>query len=732
MDFSILRIALDLTYGLALNALLVCAAVSLSRRGAKRGNDDDRTATIGAIESVLSLGLAFAALLVLIVTVAGSCGVLDNRPAVLALTAVAAWICGLLPSRRTKNWRSTATRALDSGRGLSHLLLRGRAGFVALGLLLIPWLAIFCDQAFVPPVAWDALTYHLVQPVHWIQTGTLSTLPQPFGEPGIPYFPLVVEILYCWGYLSTGSDAWTVFAQVPAALAGALAIAGTVVQLGARPRAGAIAGILWISLPLVIRQTVEPMVDIWIGAFFLAALFFVIRWREAGETGRIWFASAAAGLMVGTKYTGAVYLLPLFLLVAVAIPFRLRSGTKPGEIVRAVGAGTVVALLLGGYTYARNLWAGGNPFLPLEVAIGETVLFPGLVSPDRYFAMELFDDAHSRLTMVRFLFSPRAILDFGPGFAALAFVPFLAIGIAAARRSGARALPAALAVVALLLLAAHLFLIPYKSNRYLFPFAGTAIALALLIVPARMQNLLLFFPAVSLPLTLFYWGKEMAWGGVTGHHVFYFALIAACAPIAFLLMKRGRRSGTTRRRLITTAVLLLACAGAQTFYESQRYPQWLRFWSTRFEWESGGKAREDLAATAAAWSALADLTRDEPATIAHTGNNLPYPLTGTRLRNRILFVPRNENREGVVFDWNVRPHDILAGESKQAWLPNVFDLEVDYLCVFRMDERFDPELGFPVEDAWAREHPAWFVPVHTSHWARIYRVDAVVVPAADE
>ena len=52
-----------------------------------------------------------------------------------------------------------------------------------------------------------------------------------------------------------------------------------------------------------------------------------------------------------------------------------------------------------------------------------------------------------------------------------------------------------------------------------------------------------------------------------------------------------------------------------------------------------------------AWRWVAQATEDKPATIAFSGHNVPYPLMGTHLSNRVLFVSRNRSQHASYYGW---------------------------------------------------------------------------------
>lgn len=109
-----------------------------------------------------------------------------------------------------------------------------------------------------------------------------------------------------------------------------------------------------------------------------------------------------------------------------------------------------------------------------------------------------------------------------------------------------------------------------------------------------------------------------------------------------------------------------------------------------------------------AWNRLAELTAGNPATIAYSGNALTYPLFGSKLANRVVYLP-------------IHPHDqpgpvtLTATESiylqlsrqrraeanEKFWLEQLREQEVDYLLLVS-----DPKLdGVEIERRFAAYNP---------------------------
>jgi hypothetical protein len=151
------------------------------------------------------------------------------------------------------------------------------------------------------------------------------------------------------------------------------------------------------------------------------------------------------------------------------------------------------------------------------------------------------------------------------------------------------------------------------------------------------------------------------------------------------------------------------------------------------------------------------------ATIAYSGNNVPYPLVGEHLANRVYYVNIDRHRDWRFHDYDrahrrrrdddvpvaalavssgvltplpgpprwhvdaVRPrYERIAGD-RDAWIANLKAFGVDRLFVtalsaYEIDYISHDEGGFPVEDDWARKDRSAFTLLYENPQVKIYAV----------
>jgi hypothetical protein len=152
-------------------------------------------------------------------------------------------------------------------------------------------------------------------------------------------------------------------------------------------------------------------------------------------------------------------------------------------------------------------------------------------------------------------------------------------------------------------------------------------------------------------------------------------------------------------------------------------------------------------------------------TVAYTGNNLPYPLAGPRLTNRVVYVNIDGRPRWKFHDYDRAyrrgrftptppllatrsgellpvPHDDRGDDAlrpryermqgiRLAWIDNLQRLGVSCLFVsqlsaYEIDYVWHDESGFPIENTWADGDPRMFDLVYHNSQVRVYRVtDAV-------
>lgn len=564
-----------------------------------------------------------------------------------------------------------------------------------------------------PPQHWDSLGYHLPFPAYWVATGTLD-MPHTAGACFV--YPLNHELLLAWLMLPLHSDFVARFVGVGEWVMLLLALMGLARAVGMGR--GASIGVAAIGSASLLGESVTSAGnDVAMAATFALALYFLLDLRRAPTVSRGLLAALAYGLFVGVKYPSLVY--QVALVVAAAVlglslarqyrPFATEKGRLRGLVVGVLMC--VAVLVGGGFAYVRNAAITGNPFFPVNVRVGPVTLIPGpMERTDDITPHEAqFPDTYS---IRNIFFSETYFRALGPQYY-LMLAAVLAAPLLLLRRRPRDAVDVLIVLLPFLLFALLKYGLTRQPPRLMGPFTvGCALTTAWVLV--------------GLPR-----GKQLAvWLGlaVVGYYLMtarhlsippLFAQWAGQALLPALLPAAVGVGGVALARRLRTARVALALAGlvllgvglnsglasARSVYDAHRYEQWRSYLD-------GDLGR--------GWEWIANATQERPATIAYMGTMAPpYALSGNRLRNVIMMVPRGPVTGCAMYGFGY-PYGVpQADPQADYWLANLRVWKPDYLYVSVLYD----EQRWPYEGHWAEEHPEIFKLAFESRRTRIYRVE---------
>jgi hypothetical protein len=334
---------------------------------------------------IVAFGLAIAVLAFAeIVVVSHALSVLEayeRRWFIVALAVVAITAAtGVVVVRPP--WPSLAHRAVLRQLASDRLVVV-LAVVVLAGLVYVVALALF-----TPPTERDALSYHLVRALFWIQAGAVGHIPGPV-DPRLNEFPVNAELLQGASMLLSGSGRWVALPQLMSLLVGMVAIFGVARRVDVDHVAAAFGALLFATLPVVALQAPTALNDLVVAALVVVTAYFALG-RTASDAV---LASVAVALLVGTKGT-ALLALPVLLTLAIV--------AQRGRQQVLVLAGVTAGVVLGAAWYAGNVADGKGPFGSVGPKLAgtgdgvlaylartsrylvETVELPGAVGDDRF------------------------------------------------------------------------------------------------------------------------------------------------------------------------------------------------------------------------------------------------------------------------------------------------------------------------------------------------------------
>ncbi len=305
--------------------------------------------------------------LVLVGETLGTLGWLRRLPVLISYVGLAVIL--LAVGERRGAWQQRASRLRGGTRG--HPPTGVLAGTVLVGLLLLlPWSYTTLNVIHHGIREYDSLAYHLPFATRFMQTGSTTGL-QFMGNAPVSFYPMNSELVHAIGMVLFRRDFLSVFINY-----GWLALALMAGWCIGSPRgvgAGTLAATaLVLSIRIIAFSQAGTAKNDLMGLALLLATAALWSYGRQGR-GCVILAAIAAGLAGGTRLTmwGAV-----LALAAVAIVLAPR-----GRRLQSVGYWLLGIVVGGGYWYARNLAAVGNPVPWIGLKIAGIVTLPSTSGP---------------------------------------------------------------------------------------------------------------------------------------------------------------------------------------------------------------------------------------------------------------------------------------------------------------------------------------------------------------
>jgi hypothetical protein len=284
------------------------------------------------------------ALLIGILELLGLVGLFALGPVLVACLLVAVLATRLTPApSRVRSRTATGSRAAV-GLGVGIAILGGAT-------VLAEWGALSIQSYDVGIRGFDSLWYHLPWAASFAQTGNIASLRFTDVEYLTPFYPATAEALHGLGIVLLGRDTLS-----PGLNLLWLALTLLAAYCIGRPRGVGPATLLGAALALATTmmdysQAGSAANDVVAIFFLLAAVALVMTAPESRAA--LVLAALSAGLAIGVKLTVAAPVLALTVGVIAIAPHRRR--------LAAAGWWLGPLILAGGFWYARNLIAVGNP-----------------------------------------------------------------------------------------------------------------------------------------------------------------------------------------------------------------------------------------------------------------------------------------------------------------------------------------------------------------------------------
>ena len=607
-------------------------------------------------------------------------------------------LLALLAHRRLDGGR--AAEALRDDMGAALAALREVSGswvhrmLIGWGVIVVAARAL--GGMVSPPLTWDTLTYHAFKPAEWVQYGfkVRTMAPDQWGY--LAFFPDAAEVPGAWSMLFLHGDLGLPFVGIALWAACGFAVYALARLLQATRNQAFRAGMLVAFLPALLSEMVSGYSDMFVLLAILALGFaMVLLLRHRGRAEAV-LMGGTAGLAACAKFSG----LPLALMAA-GIAFVPPAPSWKLSRLRFLLWSGAAALLMAGPHYLRNWVERGSPLYPFSVSLGSWVLSAGNPQLRALYAGELgisdprWSTAIALLQSLTIPFSMPQVefVGFGPAFILL--VPLgcaaLVMGILGNSGASARQRPVPSLVLSLL---AVLPLVGLLSNelagqrsiwlpnlgRLLLPLPATLAVLGATLRNRTASVCMVMGVALTMMLA---WPSGMADPMPEAIAAFGPWLASSMAIVVLGLLVFARRThfpAWSKWALSATVAIagMVLVASLAKVRRDFRFPIYEAAAAARpafimqFTWPQH----------AAAWPLWRVVDDGPPHRIAACygwdglGHNaLRYPLLGSHLQNRVLYVPISRG-DGPIIDYQDADR-VRMEVDDSAWLTRLREARID-------------------------------------------------------
>jgi hypothetical protein len=616
-----------------------------------------------------------------------------NRWTVLACTVLAAAVAWV----RIGGAAQVALRLQRERRFVRRVgrrLRRSPYRFVALGLILLPLPAI-ARALVLPPLGWDALTYHAVKAAMWVQHGGGVVMNGPGPWAYYANMPAGAEVLQAWTMLPMSSDAFTTALDVVEWLAAGLGIIVVARSMGAKEPLPSIAAAFVLSIPplrlMLGSGYAEPFL---ISTLFIGLALLLNADRAAG-------ALILGGLALGLAAAAKVSVLPI---AAIALVISLVRWTLRGGDKRVALTALLMCAMPVVPWFAMNAVMTGLPLSPFDVHVGSIQL--GAPPPEYVWYVDRGVPPSfaigPELEVLKETFTwPWHGVD-APG--AFCIVPFLAMwpGVVWLVRRNLFAATLAASVLAACVdfyfsrgFAPIRFTFPQNSGRFLLPAIAVATLFMTIAPRRRVWWRRTIYTLLAICAAWYYIEFALTGFSPTSERAAAAVLVALGLLLGLVYLTTWIRSGVVRvsARVVLVGTGLFALVTARdtvrhplmhTDHTLHWFADW-RYWADAATIMDVPNQHLRLAVTGGA--------------VQNQDNWFVYPFMGRRLQNEILYVPPTGDGKAQNYDGDRLWIRLVQSSNYWAWRLRLDRQQVSHVMSFRPAS---------IELGWMEEHPESF------------------------
>ncbi len=451
-----------------------------------------------------------------------------------------------------------------------------------------------------PPIEWDSLMYHLPAVGHYTQQASLADPQLPmdaysrFGIDGsvwVNSFPKNIELIFLWTTIIPGNDRLVDLVELVFGLIGILAVYALATRMNVSRKWAICAGFLFFLTPIVIAQSRSNQIDLSNSVLILIALALLYPGSSERHRGEVIIAGIAAGIVMGAKWSGLMFL-PVLLLMLIGQRLYWNHSLKLPKLNKLIPESALFlgpALIAGSYWYVKNWYLYGNPLWPFRISVFGRQIFDGVLNNSAIMA-NTFPKQLEGMNAAQMLWSSwRELIIFGYDYD-------MKLG---------------------------------GLGPFWFIFAIPAIFFTLRwIIKRRDMAQALIFVAVAVMLLLHpqnWWTR-------------YTMFIAGIGAIAFVKIRASYYRPQVARlvdiMLVITLIYSTVASWATSYYQPVKIQALL---AKRPALRTSATVRPEIVSQA--YDYIVEQTVDKPANIAYgSGLDFTYPLWGSDLKNNVYYI----------------------------------------------------------------------------------------------
>ncbi len=525
----------------------------------------------------------------------------------------------------------------------------------------------------LPPLTTDGLLYHLPFAVHYIKTHSLSIPHLFFSDIAMSYYPVGGDIFYTFSLFSF-PEIFVKYTQVPFVLIGSLSIFLLMKKNGFSGISSTIAASTFALIKPVFKESCLCFVDLMMCSFFLASIYFFSSNRREDIIPGI----LSSSIFLSIKTISLLFFLPV-------IPFLFIR--KSGYLnKRLLYFSLFLLIFCGFYSYIRNFILTKNPFYPVQISIGNFVIFKGIYI---YSKTPFFENLKNFLLLIK---KPISMVDMSFSTFIILLSSF-SIGLVLSFKNKKHFYLFLIVPISTIF---YLLFVPpnYHQIRHLLPLSGImSICPAYIFKKKEKYSPFLIFLLIYLAI------KNMKGPSLFLFFSFLFFLSLFIYPVS----KKGIKKISLIPAFCISIYLVFWVSVFLPIYKFSKFKVWKTFYKQQGSlWE------------------FIEKNSERGKNIAYVGEFLTYPLYGGHFQNNVFYQSINSVDTPGLYKYSGKINFPEENPSKiyrkypsfQLWLKGLRKKKTNWILI-KKDKNY-------IERDWIKENPSLFKLIYSNKFADVY------------